>query len=72
LINTFSQDSEEIKNNNDRVIPKTVVDFLQKLIKEVKSVDDLLIRAKGILRKYSDQSEDLTVKIEDVLDKLFL
>lgn len=67
LVSAFSQ--EEAKDTE--ILPRAVVDQLQAVIKEVKTVDELLARAKVLLRKYSDQGAPARVE-EDLLDLLFL
>jgi len=41
-------------------------------LKELKTSEDILARAKSILRKYSDQNQNSIVQVSDMHDQLFL
>lgn len=46
------------------------IENIHKLLKEMKTAEDILTRAKAILRKYSDQT--VINEIRDSIDQMFL
>ena len=42
------------------------------MLKEIKTPEDIFIRAKTILKKYSDQNINKLNKVDNVIDEIFL
>lgn len=48
------------------------ISAFQKSLKDLKTSEDILARAKSILRKLSDQNENSIIKVSDINDQIFL
>lgn len=66
--NSTSNEGQELLSDN-RINEKQIAE-IHKVLKDMKSSEDILARAKSILKKHSDQSA--LVKIHDPIDLIFL
>eukprot|EP00347_Sterkiella_histriomuscorum_P009398 403341366 len=74
----MKNDKSEIATENEfqprlnRIVDQEQIAIFQRILKEQKSSEDILARAKSILRNLSDQNQNQLVQVTDLNDQLFL
>ncbi len=66
-----AEGSDQATTQTSIMNPEQIALF-QKNLKELKTSQDILTRAKSILRKHSDENQSAIIKIQDINDQVFL